>query len=169
MPKLLFVLHFGGGDRDHSSSWGPQCTNRQGLMLVISLIYSKTVIIPLAFHLQTQIGYFKSPSVRLTKYLQFFVPVPVWIRSFLNWDAWACPVFQIPYCLSNDTNLQLLLSRPSVVIAKNSLAVLVAQSYHWLIPLANTQRLSSFRGQSVTLKEELFFSCGLYIFLSLFQ
>lgn len=65
-------------------------------MVVMSLIYSKAVIVPLAFHLQTKMSYFKSPFVRLTKYLQFFVPVPVWIRSFLNGGAWACPVFSDP-------------------------------------------------------------------------
>jgi len=66
--KLLFVLHVVGGGRDHSSSQGSQCKNRQSLMVVISLVYSKTVIVPLVFHLQTKMSYFYFPFVRLTKH-----------------------------------------------------------------------------------------------------
>lgn len=55
VPILLFVLHIVGGIKGHFSS---QCKNKQGLMLVISLIYSKTAIVPLDFHLQTEMSYF---------------------------------------------------------------------------------------------------------------
>lgn len=55
VPVLLFLLHIVGRVKGHFSS---QCKNRQGLMLVISLIYSKTEIVPLDFHLQTEMSYF---------------------------------------------------------------------------------------------------------------